>query len=255
MSKITVGLGQIASSAVQAENLAQILATVEAAKAAEVKILVFPEAAQISFAADVQKVAEPLDGPFANAIRQVAEKMIIVIGMFSPSLDGRTHNSLLITGAGVDAVYHKVHLFDAFGVRESDKIAPGSNYVVVDTPYGKLGVATCFDLRFAEQFTALGRKGAEIIAVAASWHNGPDKAEQWDLLIRARATDAQAWLLACGQAWRNNNPDQLPLGIGRSAIVGPLGTVHAQLTGAPDLLISQIDLKAVKDARTAVPII
>ena len=123
--------------------------------------------------------------------------------MFEPAPDRGVYNTLLATGPLVVfyVAYRKIHLFDAFGARESDLVAPGRERVVIEVGGVRVGLATCFDLRFADQFTALGRDGAELVVVPASWGAGPGKEEQWDLLTRARATDAQAWLLACDQAW------------------------------------------------------
>ena len=116
------------------------------------------------------------------------------------------------------------------------------------------GVSTCFDLRFAAQFTELGRRGAQVLLVPASWGEGPGKAEQWDLLVRARATDAQAWLLACDQAWTPPAGAD-PLGIGRSACVDPLGVIRAALPAGPGVLVCDVDPSLASDVRSRVPIL
>jgi predicted amidohydrolase len=82
---------------------------------------------------------------------------------------------LLATGPGIDASYRKIHLYDAFGSRESDLVAPGKELVTITVQGVTVGLATCYDLRFADQFTALGRAGAELIVVPASWGAGPGK--------------------------------------------------------------------------------
>ncbi len=87
----------------------------------------------------------------------------------------------------------------------------------------------------------------------ASWGEGPGKAEQWELLVRARALDSQAWLLACDQAWQ---PPQgaTPLGIGNSMLVDPMGRVRASLGHQPGLLLGEVDPALSHDARQRIPL-
>ena len=253
---VKVGLAQIRSGVNKDKNNEQIIQTIKNAAKQKVDILVFPEAAQVSFEAVLKDEAEPLDGPFATLIRSYAAKydMMIVAGMFEPANDGRIRNKLIITGKNTEATYQKVHLYDAFGSRESDLVEAGSDYLVLDTVFGKIGFAICYDLRFAEQFTAMGRKGAKLIIVPASWGDGPEKAEQWDLLVRARAADSEAWLIACDQAWQPPK-GTAPLGIGLSSIVDPTGSVRARLASEAELLVFDINLGNVEAIRARIPIL
>lgn len=256
MTTLTVAACQIQSGPDPRANLG--LAQESIAKAADhgADIAVLPEAAMAWFANDVRDVAEPLDGPWAQGIRAIAQRhsIVVVAGMFEPAPDGRVHNTLLLVGDGIEATYRKIHLYDAFGSRESDTVAPGKELVVTQVRGIEVGLATCYDLRFADQFTALGQAGAQLVLVPASWGDGPGKATQWDLLTRARATDAQAWLLACDQAW---TPPQgaSPLGVGHSCLVDPLGVVRARLAAQPEVLIAQIDTEVVNDIRARVPVL
>lgn len=260
-NSLRVAAAQIRSTEDPATNLATVVAAIERSGEAGAGLVVFPEAAMASVTIRPSLVAEPLDGPFASTIRRAARAagLVAVVGMFTPSPDGRTSNTLLVTGvsgsgAAVDASYDKIHLFDAFGSRESDTVAPGSAIVTVDLDDVRVGLATCYDVRFAAHFTELGLRGAQVVALPASWADGPGKTEQWDLLTRARAMDAQAWLVACGQAWQ---PAQgaAPLGIGRSVVVDPLGGVRARLDAAEGLLVTDLDLTAVQRIREQVPVL
>ena len=253
---VKVGLAQIRSGVNKDKNNEQIVQAIKKAAEQKVDILVFPEAAQVSFEAALKDEAEPLDGPFATLIRSYAAKydMMIVAGMFEPANDGRIRNKLIITGKNTEASYQKVHLYDAFGSRESDLVEAGSDYLVLDTVFGKIGFAICYDLRFAYQFSAMGKKGAKLIIVPASWGNGPGKAEQWDLLVRARAADSEAWLIACDQAWQPPK-GTAPLGIGLSSIVDPTGSVRARLASEADLLVFDINLGNVEAIRARIPIL
>ncbi|MCW3158336.1 carbon-nitrogen hydrolase family protein [Micropruina sonneratiae] len=239
-----------------ASNLGLIRGQAAEAAAQGATVVVCPEASMVPFGSDLAAAAEPLDGAFADGVRALAQQLgvLLVVGMFTPSGDGRVCNTLLIAGRGVETSYDKIHLFDAFGSRESDTVAPGSELVTFAADGVTFGVSTCFDLRFAAQFTELGRRGAEVLLVPASWGEGPGKADQWDLLVRARATDAQAWLLACDQAWTPPAGSD-PLGIGRSACVDPLGVVRAALSGAPGVLVCDVDPSLATDVRGRVPVL
>ncbi len=220
------------------------------------RLLAFPEAAMACFGTDLRAVAEPLDGPFADGVRRIAARhgLTLVVGMFEPSGDGRVYNTLLLTGPDGEVTYRKIHLYDAFGARESDTVAPGQEIVTTQVAGFRVGLATCYDLRFADQFTALGRAGAQLVVVPASWGEGPGKAEQWDLLARARAMDAQAYVLACDQAWTPPRGTD-PLGIGRSVLTDPLGRVCARLGHEEGLLYAAADPDVVARARATVPIL
>ncbi|MFT3862475.1 nitrilase-related carbon-nitrogen hydrolase [Micropruina sp.] len=237
-------------------NLERVRADARAAAEGGARVAVFPEASMACFGSDLRALCQPLDGPFATGVRDVAAEtgLLIVAGMFTPSGDGRVHNTLLVTGAGVETRYDKIHLFDAFGSRESDTVAPGDSLVTFSAFGTTFGLATCFDLRFSGQFTELGRRGAEIVLVPASWGEGPGKAEQWDLLVRARAMDAQAWLLACDQAWTAPSGTD-PLGIGRSACIDPLGGVRARLAAGEGILLADVEPTLVADVRARVPVL
>lgn len=256
MGTLRVAAAQLASGRDVDANLAEALAAIDAAADAGARLVALPEATMVSFESRLAPHAQPLDGPFCTALRERAHarEVVVVAGVFEPAADGRVHNTLLVTGPGVEASYRKVHLYDAFGGGESRTVAPGEEYVTVEALGTTIGLATCYDVRFADQFTELGRRGARLVLLPASWSDGPGKAEQWDLLTRARAADAQAWLLAAGQAWR---PESVrgPLGIGRSVVVDPYGQARARLDGSRGLLVHDIDLDAVTAARETIPLL
>ncbi|AKT50383.1 carbon-nitrogen hydrolase family protein [Arsenicicoccus sp. oral taxon 190] len=256
MTTRRLAAGQLRSSDDKAANLAEAVRLVREAADAGAWLVVLPEATMVSFATPLRDHAEPLDGPFADALRAAARDagVTVVAGLFEPADDGRVHNTLLLTGPHAEATYRKVHLFDAFTTRESETVAPGDGYVTVDVDGVRVGLATCYDVRFPDQFTALGRAGAQVVALPASWGDGPGKAQQWDLLTAARAHDAQAWLVAAGQAWQPESVRK-PLGIGRSAVVDPTGAVRARLGGASELLVADVDLDLVDRTREQVPIL
>lgn len=246
---------QINSTGDPATNLNTVTDAIRDAAGQGAQLVVLPEAAMACFGTPLKQVAEPLDGPWANSVRKTAaeENVTAVVGMFEPTSDGRVYNTLLVTGPTLETAYRKCHLYDALGACESDSVAPGDEYVTVQLDGFTVGLATCFDLRFADQFTALGRAGAELVVVPASWGDGPGKADQWDRLVHTRAMDSQAWLLACDQAWTPPVGSE-PLGVGRSALVDPIGRTHTQLGHEPSRIVTTVDSATVRSIRESIPL-
>lgn len=256
-----IALVQIAATTDPAANLALVADGVADAAARGARLVVFPEATQCRFGVPLGPVAEPLDGPWGSRVRELAAAagVTVVAGMFTPADDDRVRNTLLVTGPGVEEQYDKIHLFDAFGFAESDTVASGDRPVTVTVDGVTVGLATCYDLRFAGLFQTLGDAGAQVVVVPASWGAGPGKREQWELLVRARALDTTAFVAACDQADPEAAgrpvPGGAPTGIGMSTVAGPTGSVVAALDAAPGTLVVDLDLDAVTAARRAVPVL
>ncbi|WP_367136792.1 carbon-nitrogen hydrolase family protein [Saccharothrix sp. HUAS TT1] len=252
-----VALCQINSSTDPAANLDLVRSGVERAAAAGARVVVFPEATMCRFGVPLGPVAEPLDGPWADAVRGIADEhgVVVVAGMFTPAPDGRVANTLLVTGAGHHLGYDKIHLFDAFGFAESRTVAPGAEPVVVEVDGVGLGLATCYDVRFPELFRALADRGATAVLLCASWGSGPGKREQWEVLVRARALDCTSWVLACGQADPGVDHGGAPTGIGFSTVASPLGEVVERLAGAPGMVVTEVDAEGVAEARQVLPVL
>ncbi|CCH34103.1 carbon-nitrogen hydrolase family protein [Actinosynnema sp. NPDC047251] len=250
-----VALCQITSSADPAANLDLLRGQVARAEGA--RVVLFPEAAMCRFGVPLGPVAEPLDGPWATAVREIADEhgVVVVAGMFTPAPDGRVANTLLVTGGGLHVGYDKIHLFDAFGFTESKTVAPGAEPVVVEVDGVTFGLATCYDVRFPELFRALADRGAAAVLLGASWGAGPGKREQWELLVRARALDSTSWVLACGQADPAVDHGGAPTGIGYSAVASPLGEVVGSLGAEPGVLFAEVDQATVDQARRALPVL
>jgi deaminated glutathione amidase len=261
MSTLRVAVAQILSGSDPEENL-ELVAT-QTANAAEqdAQLVVFPEATMRRFGLPLAEIAEPPDGPWSQQLRKIAEhhQLVVVAGMFTPGDAGRVHNTLRAVGPDVDAYYHKIHLFDAFGFRESDTVAPGSEPVMITVGETKVGLTTCYDVRFPALYIRLAELGAEVICVAASWGAGPGKIEQWQLLTRARGLDSTSYLVAAGQA----DPavagvpldGTAPTGVGYSAVISPRGQVLQELGAKPGLLVADLDLGVVTDTRAAIPVL
>ncbi|MCI2237262.1 carbon-nitrogen hydrolase family protein [Kineococcus sp. TRM81007] len=260
-----IALGQISSTADPRANLELVAAEVAAARSAGARLLVLPEATMCRFGVPLAPVAEPVDGPWAAELERLADAagLTVVAGAFTPGEGGRVRNTLLVRGGGVRAHYDKVHVYDAFGYAESDAVEPGREPVVVDVDGVGVGLGTCYDVRFPGLFTALAERGASVVAVAASWGAGPGKAEQWELLARARALDSTCFVAACGQAEpapaggpaEAGEPSDAPTGVGRSLVAGPLGQVVAQLGPGPGRLVVDVDPGEVEGVRGVLPVL
>lgn len=153
--------------------------------------------------------------------------------------------------------YDKIHLFDAFieasseTYIESETIDAGENIVVVDTPFGRIGLAICYDLRFPELFRQLVLQGAEIIVVPAAFTASTGKAH-WDVLLRARALENLCYVVASAQGGYHVNGRET---YGNSMIVDPWGTVLDCLPNGSGYVISDIDIDNIKKIRDSFPVL
>lgn len=256
-----VALAQLVSGADPSANLDLVAGAAREAAAQRADLLICPEATMRCFGLPLAEVAEPIDGPWATRLAEIADAhgLVIAAGMFTPADDGRVRNTLRVVGAGVDASYHKIHLFDAFGFTESATVAPGSEPLVIAIDGARVGFAICYDIRFPGLFTALADHGAQIIAVTASWGAGPTKIEQWELLARARALDSTTFVAAVGQADPRSvgmEPTRgAPTGVGHSLVVSPTGTVLDSLGAEPGLLVVDLDPAEVATVRASIPVL
>ncbi|TNM41993.1 carbon-nitrogen hydrolase family protein [Nocardioides albidus] len=218
-------------------------------------LVVLPEAYARDFGeagSDVSGYAEPVDGPFGTAVADAAAAAgtTIVAGMFEASSDPeRPYNTLLVRGA-VSASYRKIHLYDSFGNRESDRLTAGPlEPVVVDLHGWRVGLMTCYDLRFPELARALVDRGAELIVIPAAWVAGPRKVHHWRTLVTARAIENTAYVAAVGQPAERY--------CGHSMVVDPFGEVVAEAgpgdAGVPDVVRAVVDRSVLEEARRVNP--
>ena len=170
--------------------------------------------------------------------------------------DRAANRSLLIDDGGeVVASYDKLHVFDVDlptgeRWRESASVRPGEDAVVADTPWGRLGLSICYDIRFPQLYRALAKAGAAMIAVPAAF-TVPTGEAHWETLLRARAIETGCFILAPAQGGEHEDGRKT---WGRSMIVGPWGEVMARAEGDdPCVLMADLDMEAVDRARRAVP--
>jgi deaminated glutathione amidase len=255
---LRLSLAQVTSTEDPAENLAEIDRYTARAAADGARVVVFPEAMMRCFGSGpLVEVAQPIDGPWANTVREIADRanVTVVTGMFTPTGDGRVNNTLVVTGAGVDAHYDKIHLFDAFGFAESDTVAPGVDPLILEIAGVRVGFAVCYDLRFPGLFQTMADDGVQLHIVSASWGAGPGKIDHWELLTRARALDTTTFVAACDQASPAGYRGPAPRGVGHSLLAAPDGRVIASLGAKPDLLTVDVETAAVDRVRQSLPVL
>ncbi len=168
--------------------------------------------------------------------------------MFEASADSdRPYNTLVaVDGGGVRAAYRKTHLYDAFGYRESDRLSAGPvEPVTVDVGGVRLGLMTCYDLRFPELSRLLVDAGAEVLVVPAAWLRGPHKEDHWSTLLRARAIENTAYVVAAAQPGRAY--------CGHSMLVDPFGVVVAALGEQEGVTVGEVDVKRLHQVREVNP--
>lgn len=260
LTTMRIALAQILSGADPAANLRLVSEYAARAADAGAGLVVFPEATMCRFGVPLGPVAEPVDGPWADGVRDVATRLgvTVIAGMFTPAADGRVTNTTLAVGPDrqTGAHYHKIHLYDAFGFTESRTVAPGNEPVVIAVDGVGVGLSTCYDIRFPALYTELADRGAQLIVVCASWGPGPGKREQWEVLARARALDSTSYLLAAGQADGGAaGAAGAPTGIGHSMVVSPLGEVLASAGAPPELVVADLDLDVVAGARRTLAVL
>jgi predicted amidohydrolase len=193
--------------------------------------------------------AEPLDGPFtSDAIRVAAERgLTVVFGLVEAAGERFRNTAVAVDGSGVLAVYRKTHLYDAFGARESDWVEAGP----LDPPQLfeagglRIGLQTCYDLRFPEVTRRIAEAGADLVLMPADWVPGPRKEAHWRTLAAARAIENTVYLAAAGQV--------PPGGIGSSLIVDPEGEVLAELGELPGVAVAPVDGARVAEVRRVNP--
>lgn len=253
------------------------------AQTAGCSLLVFPEDLMSPRPLTIEELrgqAEPVDGPFARAVGAAARRHgLWVVATMSETVgrddapNGRAGESgpppsacdepagpppyntaVVFDDAGAARrVYRKCHLYDAHGVYESDRMTAGDALCEpARAPFCTLGVGICYDLRFPESARAAALAGCDLVVYPACWYDGPEKAEHWRTLLRARAIENELFVAGACRAGERY--------VGRSLVADPLGRVLAEgpagCEANSELLVTcEIDVDAVAAARDAMPVL
>jgi len=260
---------QLNSTADFGANLATADRLTRAAAADGAQLIVLPEKwTAMGSEEELRACAEPLDGRAVSWARDTAAELHVdlVAGSFLERIPGedRLANTCVHVSAagGVRAVYRKLHMFDVSidgrSYRESDIELPGEEIVLSQTTTGQAGVADvglglsiCYDLRFPELFRILTVDGARIFALPSAF-TLPTTRDHWEVLVRARAIENQAFVIAANQV--GPHPGGLRSG-GRSMIVDPWGVVLAQAPDGEHHILAELDLERQLEIRAQLPVL
>lgn len=245
---------QTASTDDKTVNRDKAVAMVARAAAGRPDLVVLPEAMMADFALEggtVAAQAESLDGEFVGALREAAKEhgTAVVGGMFETSGDpSRPFNTLLAIDAGGNLLgsYRKIHLYDAYGYRESDQLAAGEiRPLVVEIGGFRFGLMTCYDLRFPELSRALVDGRADVLVVPAAWVRGPLKEQQWSTLLAARAIENTCYVVAAAQNGRKYS--------GLSQVLDPQGVPVAAAGEDDAVIFAELDRERLEAIRRRNP--
>ncbi|MBS1878154.1 MAG: carbon-nitrogen hydrolase family protein [Actinobacteria bacterium] len=252
---------QVNTTADLATNIRTAHEQVRAAAADGAKLVVLPEKwALLGSEKDLRAGAEALDGPIVSDIRELARALSIdlVAGSYSERVEGeeKLRNTSLHIGPDgeLKAVYRKMHMFDAdLDGREYCESAveePGEEIVTSVTADGvELGLSICYDVRFPELYRALALRGARILLVPAAF-KVPTTRDHWEILLRARAIEQQAFVIGANQI--GPHPGDMRSG-GRSLIADPWGIVLATAPDRVGYVVADLDLEAQERIRRELP--
>jgi predicted amidohydrolase len=252
---------QMLASDDKASNLKEAKHGVRHAAAEGARVVALPEVFNWRGSKKIEReFAEPIPGPSSAAMAQLARDLGIYLlaGSILEEIPGseRAYNtSLLFDPAGeVLASYRKIHLFDvdlANGVslRESDTRAHGETIAVVKTDLCSMGLSVCYDLRFPELYRGLASQGAELIFIPSAFTAYTGEAH-WETLLRARAIENQAYIIAPDQFGKSAKSFETH---GHSMIVDPWGKVIAELPDGPGVITAEIDLDYLANVRAELP--
>ena len=268
-NKLRVGLIQMRAGPEEAANLTQATALIREAAAKGARFILTPEATNRIALSGARLAAEAkpeAEDPSLKAYRALAKELKVWLLLGSLMLKAEddpsraANRSILIDDEGeIRAHYDKIHAFRADlpggeTYDEAKRVRPGAKAVVAETPWGGLGMTVCYDLRFPPLFRRLAQSGAKIIAVPSAFTVPTGKAH-WEILLRARAIETGAFILAPAQSGEHGGTDSgtLRASYGHSLAVAPWGEVLGDAKEGVAALVVDLDLNAVEEARKRIP--
>jgi len=252
---VAIAVAQFAPGDDEAKNLDTIRRLAEDAASRGALLVVFPEYSSYftpDLGPDWPEHAQTLHGPFVRALAEIAAELGIhlVAGMIElvPGETDRVANTLVAVDAAGEVVahYRKMHLYDAFGMRESDRIVAGNVWADDAAPtfaWGgfTVGLQTCYDVRFPEVTRRLVDAGADLVLLPSEWVRGPLKEHHWRTLVTARAIENTVYVAAADHA--------PPVGAGNSMVVDPMGVELVTVGEATDVGVAWISHGRVVEVR------
>jgi predicted amidohydrolase len=265
MTTLRAALVQLRTPADQAAALAQAAPLVRQAATEGAQLILTPEGTNLlqRDRAAMLRTVRPMEEDEAVqgllALARELEVWLLIGSALVLRADGRIANRALLADdqGRVVASYDKIHMFDVDlpngdRYRESALYAPGEQAAVAETPWGRLGLTICYDVRFPYLHRALAKAGAEMIAVPAAFTR-PTGEAHWEVLLRARAIETGSFVLAPAQGGAHEDGRAT---WGRSTIVDPWGRILAKADhDEPGIIAADLDMAEVAQARAAIPVL
>lgn len=262
MNQVKIGLCQMKVGANKKENLKQALKGIGTVAAKGAQIVLLPEMFNCPYdQAYFRDFAEEIPGgETERALAETARRhAIYLIGGSIPEIDqeGKVYNTSLVMNPHGEIIgkHRKVHLFDirvkeGIQFQESASLTAGNRLTLADTPWGKIGIMICYDIRFPELARLMANAGAKMIFVPGAFNmtTGP---AHWELLFRSRALDNQIYMLGCSPA---RNLAASYVAYGHSLVAGPWGNVIGMMEEAEDYRVIDLDLTEIDKVRQGLPV-
>ena len=255
--KVTIAVAQMNSTGKRTDNLSRMRKMTKEAAEKGADLILFPEHADF-LGKPMSSYTESEDGQLSAILAEMASENHIYLHCGSipeKNPGGKPYNTSLFfdRNGKLAAKYRKIHLFevemtDGPSVNESDVIEAGNEVVTVDTDFGRVGFAICYDLRFPELFHALAEDGAGLILLASNFTAATGKAH-WEVLLRARAIENTCYIAAANQI--GEKPDFASFG--HSMIIDPWGRILAQAKEQEDILYADYDTNVLEEIRAQMP--
>lgn len=251
-----VSVGQFNPGADVTANLATMRRLSASAAQEGSKLILFPEEAMFSVGqvdGDFSAAVDAQWTTFVQGLSLIAADtgIAVIAGGYESSGEARPYNTLVAVGddGEILGTYRKLHLYDAFSYQESTRIKPGDKGVtVVDVGGFKVGIMTCYDIRFPELARALAISGVDLICVSAAWFKGEHKVDHWETLLKARAIENTCWVAAAGTSSSHC--------IGHSAILDPMGIPIDFLNEeAEGIATADVTHRRVEEVREFLPVL
>lgn len=249
-----VAVGQFAVGKVWQENARTCVEFMAQAASSGAQLLVLPEAVLARDDNDPDlsvNSAQTDNGDYLNILLDESRQneLTTVLTLHIRTTPGRAANTLLVLRAGeVIAKYQKIHLYDAFNVKESRLVDAGNQLsALIDIAGMRIGLLTCYDLRFPEMAMSLALAGADILVVPAAWLRGPHKEMHWATLLSARALDTTCYVVASGECGNKN--------IGQSKVIDPFGVTIVSAAERPAMIMVEIERERIEAVRAQLPVL
>uniref|UniRef100_A0A8C7LKB0 omega-amidase n=1 Tax=Oncorhynchus mykiss TaxID=8022 RepID=A0A8C7LKB0_ONCMY len=252
---------QLHVTKVKADNLSRARGLIKEAAARGAKLVVLPECFNSPYGTGFfPEYAEKIPGESSQVLSEAAkESQVYLVGGSIPEEDdgGKLYNTCPVFGPDGSLVlkHRKIHLFDIdvpgkIRFQESETLSPGSNLSVFDTPYCRVGVGICYDIRFAELAQLYSKKGCQLLVYPGAFNmtTGP---AHWELLQRGRAVDNQVYVATASPA-RDETASYVAWG--HSTVVSPWGEVISKAGSEETVVYADIDLQYLANVRQQIPI-